>query len=215
MKTFGDWVRALYDGRVSFEEFTRATRPAWERLARMVMRRWVQPVWVSVEDVTQDLLAAVWECIWGWDPKGASIDRYVVFNAVSAAKRRAHRARGAPLHGSRSDMAPSRVERSLSSFDEEFESALLQELVTEPEQEAWVAARERVAGVWKVCETLDEVIVFGALLETGSLVMAAERLYDDAGVRLAYRLGSPARAGRLVVEAARRIAGRVDLRGEA
>lgn len=114
--------RALWDlreGRISFTEFARESRPAWEALATYIARRWRLPSWGTTEDLVQELLLGAWEFVWKFEPcMGTTIRRFVIYNAVDKAKKHAHRMRGASLSGS-ADRNPSHVERPLAAYTED------------------------------------------------------------------------------------------------
>lgn len=118
-------LAACRDGRMTFDELAKRTRPSWEKLAQYLLRRWKSPTWVSdVEDVVQDLLLGAWLAIQEWDPSypgAAPLKSFVIFNSVDKAKKRVHQMRKAKR---RDDKAPSRHMVPVSSLHREGEDPL-------------------------------------------------------------------------------------------
>jgi DNA-directed RNA polymerase specialized sigma24 family protein len=113
---FGAALRAVYDGRATFDAVVREHRAHFRALAAQILRRWKLPPWVQLEDVEQDLLIAAWERLWDYDPaRGTSIEGYVIWNAYDRAKKRAHKARGSKRSGNKADSNPSRFERGYAA----------------------------------------------------------------------------------------------------
>lgn len=108
-RNLSDRAAELLGGKIGFSAYAAAVRVEYERMAAMLLRRWAPPSWVDRDDVVQDMFYATWDKIWSYDPGGADLGAYVVWSAVSGAKRRLHKARGAILHGS--------PDRNLSRFE--------------------------------------------------------------------------------------------------
>lgn len=209
----------LLDGRSTFTAFARATRREYERMAAHLARRWVPPSWCAEEDVVQELYVGTWACIGRWDPsRGPSLARYVVFNAMSHAKRSLHKARGAKLSGS-ADRNPSRIERTfdpaprsdeeLSSFDAMVGRILVEEAIAEA---AIIAGEERavaIEAIVRACETPRERQAVMAIAQAGDIDAGGQLLYDDFDTRIRLRLPSEEHAARYVARTAAAVVGRM------
>jgi hypothetical protein len=118
-KEFEQTLWDVYEGRATFDELTRGSkrRGQWRALAASILRKWQVPIWVSVDDVEQDLLIAAWLKLWDYEPaRGVSITGYLVYNAYDKAKKAGHKARGAVRSGNAADRNPSRCERSVTEL---------------------------------------------------------------------------------------------------
>src|ERR1019366_7821729 len=153
---------AVRAGEETFDDFARRTKSHWQRLGQYIARRWRQPTWSSEEDLVQELLVAAWYAVWNWDEKrGVPISRYVVFNACDKSKKKAHKARGAKLHGN-SDNNPSRTEIAFSglssrSADPEVADRRVELLLRqEPTQESDLEQHETVDRVLALCTNARE-----------------------------------------------------------
>src|SRR5689334_18110604 len=84
-------------GQQSFDAFAKETWSDWERLAQYLLRRWRVPAAVELDDVRSELLLAAWRAISKYDPArgGMTLDKFVVWCAISRAKRWIHRQRRA------------------------------------------------------------------------------------------------------------------------
>lgn len=212
--TFGQAVRELYEGDITFEEFVRATRERWEKLASYIMRRWRLPAWASLEDIVQELLLGAWNCVWKFAPVSKSDhtpgahERYVVWNAVDYAKKKAHKVRGASRHRG-ADANPSAPEVTFSQLgttDGWAENVLG---AVAPQQEELFAQAERVDRALRVCRTKRERLVVQALAQTESLQGATKQLYADVGARIDCRFGCEHQAALEVVKVAAGVARRL------
>lgn len=206
----------VLDGRVSFDTFASRTRREFERMATYLMRKWVPPSWCVLEDVVQELLLGTWIWMWGWDrARGPSVSRYVVFNAMSHAKRSLHKARGAKLSGS-SDKNPSHIERPLSSFGQDGDGEQMAEafLAEEPVAESrLIAAEEREVAIEvaiRACETVEERVAIVAIAEAGDVDGGGALLYGNDDAREALGLPNEKHAARFVARLAGRVMGRLD-----
>jgi len=172
----------LRDGRITFTQFARRTATLWRRQAAILMRRWRQPAWVAREDVEQDMLLAVADFTWKWEPdRGTTLGAYVVYNAFDKAKKRAHKARGAKLSGN-ADSNPSHAERPLSSYAKQGEDAddgswWERRVRVDYTAEDAVAESEREAAAEAACESAIEAHVVRCLRrgETIESVVARAR----------------------------------------
>lgn len=189
----------LRDGRIDLAQYMRATRADYDRMAAYLARRWRPPAWFTTEDIVQELYASTWSSIWAFDAERASIERYVVYNTISGAKRRLHKARGAKLSGT-PDKNPSRIEIPASAMlrqgadDETLEDIVSRFAACEDTAESMTIRiedmRERAAHIIAACKTPIEQKVIEALLETGDVDEAGEMLYGDFGFRIELEVGS-------------------------
>jgi DNA-directed RNA polymerase specialized sigma24 family protein len=105
-------LRDVYEGRATFDQLAKAHRGHFRALAASVMRRWKQPVWVTLEDVEQDVLLGAYQAIWKYEHGlGPTLSQYLVYNAYDKAKKKAHKSRNAVRSGNRADSNPGRMER--------------------------------------------------------------------------------------------------------
>jgi DNA-directed RNA polymerase specialized sigma24 family protein len=206
-------LRALYEGAMTFEEFERATREDWRRMARHLASHWPRPAWHSDEDVVQDLLVGVWEHLWDYDPsRGPSISEFVLYNACCDATVEIHRARGASLGGNRGRNA-TRIPRPFSAFgrsdDKDALAAVLAEFAAPAEAEVMVERQEHALSA---CETVKERIVVEALLRVGGIERATQLVYGDRLARATLGLVDEHHALREVASAAVAVAYRAEAR---
>jgi DNA-directed RNA polymerase specialized sigma24 family protein len=104
-------LKALREGRLPFATFATATAADWRRLALHLMGRWDPGPAVDVEDVEQELRLGAWLAVGRWDPaRGATIGRFVVYQACDRAKRFIHRQRRA---NRQKDRSPPRYDLAL------------------------------------------------------------------------------------------------------
>ncbi len=112
-------------GRISFEELVKRTKPHWERLVGSILRRWRVPTWaVDHEDLQQEMLLAIWNSLRDWDPNHptqTSLKSFAIFNGFDKAKKHCHTARKALR---RDDRAPSRIMVPVSSLAREGEDSV-------------------------------------------------------------------------------------------
>ncbi len=202
-----------YDGRITFDAFARATHKEHERMAVYLVRRWAPPGWYAQADLVQELLVATWIVMWSWAPRlGPSLARYVVYNAMSRAKRALHKARGASLTGS-PDRNPSCIDRPFSSFERDDGSAIdlgREEAIAE---EALIEREEREAaldGALESCETDEERDVIRAIARAGDVDGGGLLIYQDMRARVTLRLPSEEHAARYAARTAERVVARRD-----
>jgi DNA-directed RNA polymerase specialized sigma24 family protein len=218
VQNFDRQLRLVLDGLITYSHFARATRREFERMAMYLTRRWAPPAWYLLDDVVQELLVAAWMAIWEWSPtRGPTLARYVVFNAMSGAKRALHKARGAKLSGS-SDKNPSRFERPLSSFgidgegDALAEAMLAEDAVAEQrmiDHEEETENRDRALTVaLAACRSEVERRVIQAIAATGDLEGGGESFYGSVDNRIKLRLVSEEHATKFVTRTARAVLSR-------
>ncbi len=211
--TFEACARAVHAGEMTFATFARETDTRWQRLAAMIRRRWAQPDWHEHADTVQDLLLAAWAAIPRWDERRcARIDRFVVWQAVDKAKKRAHKARGAVLHGSPDRNKP-RYEVTFASIGEEREERALRVLIEPAPQEEALARRESATRIRAACRTPREIYAIEAVMREGTVARGALRVYDDPRSRLACRLSSEQHAVRVMATSAARVVARLGTTG--
>lgn len=205
---------------ITFGAFIHATRTEFARLAQALIRRWNPPAWVTTEDVVQDLHFGAWTTLFGKKPfnpaRGVKLSRYVVFNAMSYAKRALHKARGAKLSGS-ADRNPSHIEKPLSAFGtrgDEGDLLLERLLDAEPAAEQIMimaeTREEAIDRALRACTCAHERVAIIAIEQGGDVDGAGRVLYDDFPTRIALRLGSEEHAARYVSRAAHEVAARLD-----
>lgn len=205
------------EGVIDFSEFVAKTRTEFRRMALYLLSRWVSPVWYTPDDVEQELYLGVWNHIWRYEPclsNGVSFARYIVYNAMAAAKIQLHKARGVTISGS-PDKKQSNIETPLALFGDENEGQfLLESILAEPAiaEEAMIEAeirKESVTEALMACETKPERFAILAIREAGTLDSAGQLLYDDFDHRVELRLGSEKQATRFVFRHASVVAKRM------
>ena len=175
---------------------------------------------MTPDDLTQELYLGAWIMLFGpkqFDPsRGVKLSKYVVWNAMSHAKRSLHKARGAQLHGS-ADCNPSHIEKPFTAFDrddregESFVDLLVAEEPRADQVMIMMETRgEAIERAMRACSTSRERVAIIALDMGGSVDGAARVLYDDFDTRIALRLGSEDHAARYVMHAASTVADRLD-----
>lgn len=214
-------LHLVLDGRITWTVFERATRAEFERMALYLLRRWVPPAWYTVEDVVQELLIGTTICVWEWSKSfGPTLSRYVVYNAISYAKRELHRARGAKLSGT-ADKNPSRFERPLSSFGLEDEGDAIADAILAEEpvaeqtmidaEEKAERANEGLATALEACTNETERAVIAMVAGAGDVEAGAETFYGDMDYRIGLRLVSEEHALRVVHRTVKAVAKRQTL----
>ena len=199
----------LQSGETNYATFIRETERDWTKLAAYIMRRWSTPQGVELGDVVQELHVAAFRMIPRFDPaKGSSLARYVVWNAVSAAKKWVHGQRGVSRHGN-PDARPSwfpacESELSFALGDSDDESKRVSSLMERGQaadagQHALVESRE----MWRaITSQIVDSRMRAAIdaVERHGAEGAADALYGDPAVRLRFRFGSKRDAGTMVEE---------------
>lgn len=156
-------------GELSFDCFARETKDDWRRLGASLFRRWKLPDAVELEDLVQELLFGAWLAIPEWSAgKGTKIERFVVWQAMNAAKCWLHVQRGASKHGNR--------DKNASRFDfaagDMFDDSGMEMPTIEATQEQVVLGLERLRMATKLLYTEKERRAFVAVVETGSVEAA-------------------------------------------
>lgn len=116
---FEDDLLALRAGRLSFDKLARRMTPDLQARAEYYLRRYAQwgQAHVSVEDLVQDMLLAVWRAVDLFDPSRAvAIHRFVDMRVGGECEFRVRQACAYPDAQKRSGKALPRTER-IESFD--------------------------------------------------------------------------------------------------
>ncbi len=185
----------------SANEFVRRAKPAFRAISLHAMRRWSTPVWLSVEDVEQDVTLAAWLAVERYSEEiGAAHDvslrGYVAYNAYDAAKKKIHKARlgRRPHRGEGSEK--SRFEFTASSFNsaeggDERESPL-DRVSTLPDQDDSAARRLLFQKLVVAEDGSRSARVLMALAEVAgeSVEAAGMALYSDPDARVFYGLNN-------------------------
>lgn len=188
-------LEAVQRGEMTWSVFFVTTRDEWQRLATTVYRRWRVPAAVTVDDIEQELKLGAVIAAPKWKSKKAAFPAYVVWNAVTHAKKWIHVQRDALR---RDGKAPSRIHIPFSEFE------IAPEEVLDAEQDEMA---ERFARIGQALTRLDELsqhVFVAILLARGDLDGAAEDVYEDKILRRVLKLESKAAAKRMV----RRVAGK-------
>lgn len=208
---------ALRDSEIDFGEFVRQTRGDYHAMALHLMRKWQTPAWLVVDDVEQELYLGTWRFVWKHDATRAGIVRFVVFNAMAAAKRAMHKSRGVSIHGN-PDKVKSQHELTLSQLgDDGTGDALLALLAlledASPPVEDVVAStqhtKQTATRALAHAKTKNERYAILAIREAGSLDNAGAVLYDDVDHRTTLRLGCEQSADAFVTRHASAVARRM------
>lgn len=204
-------LERLRDGRSTFDEFVSVTREQWSSMARYIMRKWRLPEWAHLEDIEQELLFAVWSCLWNYEPsRGVPLKRYVVFNALDRAKKQMHKVRGASYGGRGVDFNPSRIELPFTTYSVLFDQEWIDKILcVDPDQIDRLEKQDSVKRVQRTCRSSREWYAVRALGETGSIEMSARLIYSDPDSRLDCRLRNENHALRVVEKAAMDVAERM------
>lgn len=150
---------------ITFTAFYNHTLTEWTSIAGRLMTRWSPPASIDGEDMVQEMLMRVPELIAAWSPdRGASLYRYVIFNAVAYAKRELHRHRCVSLH--RPDAAPTRAPVPISSLPGTDEARTM-DAVAEPAAPNQLVV-EGVLDAMRLVQTDRERQVMVALIEAGT-----------------------------------------------
>ena len=169
------------------------------------------PAWCDERDLAQEVTLACWEFVWRWEPhRDVSLERYVTYNALDRAKKRAHKARGAKLHGN-AGRNPSRFEMPSSSLSRDRQEGersaewMDDFACSSPDQEEFVERGESLAHAGQ--DLLDcEQRILRHLREAGSLAKAAEQVWADPVARRRAGIANRQQAARAVVRVAAKVA---------
>lgn len=194
-------IRRLYDGEATFRQFVKKTSSEWKALATYLHRRWPTPEGVTVEDVVQEMLIATWGSIYGadrfkkWDPsRGVALDRYVLWQAMTAAKKWLHAQRAALRHDDRS---PSRFALSFASLGSEAERQLLSRVIKEFDELELLRERA-LSDVLARLSPHAQRIVLDVVESGGNVERAARSLWARSDDCLDLRVGSVTEARSVV-----------------
>lgn len=181
-------------GEISFDTMARLTHKTWVALATQLLGRWKCSAAVSVEDVQQQLLLAVWRCIPKWNPSKAELHRYVIYNAYDKAKKWVHKQRNAYR---RDDKSPARVPVALASLglEEHAEERLLSAIATDADQEQDIIRREEEAErqqrLQRAIEHFNyDDLAFMHYKKAGSVELAAENIQASSLARFVLHTNS-------------------------
>lgn len=91
-------LSGVREGTETFDEFARRTEAEFRKLATYICRRVAPHASVYVEDAMQELLVETWISVKKWDPnRGVALEKYCLFGALSAVKRKLRGQRSDPL----------------------------------------------------------------------------------------------------------------------
>lgn len=169
-------LEQVRDGVDTFDSFALATSDRWRRLAFTLLRRWSAGSAVDIDDLTQELLIGAWLAIPRWEDGRQSLERFVVWNAMTDAKRWLHKQRGANLHGN-PDKAESRF-AVLALDDEPIDAEV------EAAQERIVETLTRLRLACRLLRSEKSATALAAVAVTGS-VDGAMTYLNDAGYSVA------------------------------
>lgn len=200
---------AAHAKEIDFNTLVSRTTAKWRAVASEFYRSWVLPAWVSLEDVFQELLLAVWKAVADYDPlrgaptyfawllpaeevaakSRAAIARFVEFRARKALSRRLAKCSGLNLHRPAKSVAWFRVEQSVSS-----DSPALLNAAEEPAQESAIddpRERERKFAIMdELAENPRQRVALRLVYVHGSLEEAARAIHDDLDARLTFRVST-------------------------
>ncbi len=198
--TMGEELERLRSGRTSFEGFATATGADWRRLADYLRRRWWVPEGVESADVAQEMLLSAWVHVGIWDPaRGVPLASYVVWSALTDAKKWLHRQRNALR---RDGSAPGRSPGAISAPPEGEEPEAGSEEAT---AEDVVEAREQMTLVLGRRSNVDRRVHASVVASGGDLRRAARVVFSDPEVCLRARVGSEREARRLTARVVREV----------
>lgn len=211
-------LRKLRKGELSIEQFARASRPAWERIATHHARD--LPPWMDLEDVVQELLTKALEVWPRYDPDhphAPPFETYVYYTVTAFVQKRVASARGARRRGgygpARYELAISGQTRAAGDLDHETqEERVLNKVATRTTAEDDVFTAQVFDRAAKGKERRLQAAL-EALAEADSVDEGARRLYDNVNRRLACELGCRTKARELVKQAAVEVAAVLESEG--
>lgn len=205
---FEQLLLAYHRGEIGADVMLAGTMPRWRAIAGRLYKDWRTrlPAWVNDEDVLQVMCENVLRYAREYDAsRNTSIGWYVVYNVSDKAEKAIHKWRNAVRSGNARAHA-SRIEMPMSVFAEESDETeergryldpML--LAQEPTQHLSADAAEFFDAVLAHASTVREALALLALRASGgSLLHAAELLYENPRARLHCELGNENEAHRLV-----------------
>jgi DNA-directed RNA polymerase specialized sigma24 family protein len=181
--------------RLTFEEFARKTSDRWTQIAHLLHGRWDLPLWVSVEDIRQDLLLAAWRYAWYFDVSKSSrksVEHFAVWNALHAAQKAATKARiGHRPHRGEGRDVQSCYEIPASSIARDGEDDRdISEMASTPATQEDVVLRRVFFERMAKRASGAEKIALCALAACGNADGAVSALYDDEDTRWLLQIGN-------------------------
>jgi hypothetical protein len=203
---------ALRDGRMTEDEFVRATGDQWDAIAARIVRRWEIPPAIDAEDARQEMLLALVEkgLVGKWDPaRDVSLARFVVWTTCANAKAWLHQQRGALRHRGKarsrfplSEAACARHRRDSDGAEGEERGPVAGARGLGSDPESVAGAREVVSAVLALAPTRRVRVALETLLAAGGSVrLAADLLEREPELALACGVGSAREARSCVREA--------------
>lgn len=213
----------LFEGRISFNEFARrpGAKKAFEAFARSIARRWTPPPGVDIDDLTQEMLIALWRKLPEYDPERSKLSKFGRWNAFDKAKKWNQQQRNTLR---RSDKNRARVPYAFSSLSigddqgEERSGGALEtfihaNLARDPEYEVLVEAeevevtrKEALGRVVAELEPRDGYLLVALANANGDVSVASAELYSDADTRRRMRFNNYGQVRRAVRRALKRAA---------
>ncbi len=155
-------------------EFAVVNKRDLERIAGYILKRWPAPNDVGIEDVVQELLLACWRDRLKFDPaRGKTPESFVVFNAISRAKRQVHKLRRA------------RGDKGMGTFDLLTADGNVETMNDEQAElgETEVERRDRLHELLEACASTRDAICLFVFYEEEDTQAAGDRIYNDARLR--------------------------------
>ncbi len=155
-------LNKLRGGQLSFASFAKETHSDWDRLACKLLARWKAPSAVDTEDLVQEMLLEAWVAVEKYDEARGALKPFVIWRAMTAAKRWLNVQRGVSSHNG--DKAKSRFDKP--SGDMFGEADIIPSV--EASQERIVAFLQRLQAAARMMyvdqyqEQCDDNIVFDA-----------------------------------------------------
>lgn len=208
-------LRAVLAGRLSFDEFARATDSRWQQIADLLRSRWDVPGWMTREDMKQEMMMTAWRFLWKLDVRNhrrtfftskAPVERFIVWNAMHQVVKSATRARiGHRPHRGEGKNMPSCYEIPASALIRDGDKAGDGDVIDwavhpAPDLDEVIERRlyfKRAARLARGAQR----IAFLALAVRPSAEEAAMAIYDDCEVRRTLRCNCEQDALRIVYQA--------------
>jgi DNA-directed RNA polymerase specialized sigma24 family protein len=196
-------LEALRAGRLTFDGFVRATRLEWFRLAAYLLRRWSAPADVGLEDLVQEMLLGAWDVVGRFDPRrGKSVQQFVVWNAVTRAKKWLHKQRCAYKLDDRS---PSRHALCMAALDEDA-GRRLEPVAVELPADAVDRTRALAEAVGRLESDVDRALLLCLVDARGDVERAARDVVARPRARWLLRIEDETHARRAIRRAMARAA---------